>query len=486
MYFLSEKPKHILLEKILAWSGYLLFIVVTGVIGVLIILHYSGYSFNRSGEVTRTGFVTVTSNPVKASVFLDGKQLKGQTYMRLDIPVGEHSFVVRADGYQEWTRDITVEPSGVYWLDYIILYPKNLTPYALQDIKSYHNLTALRGQDKLIGYDWQPTNLDVSLIDLKNRSNDNANLNRFTLADLSLQPDEQISSVELLKVDRIQKVMLLKLNTESGSNLLFYDIDKPDEIVNLSKKYSINPDNIGFTYDDYYQLYYVDIDDNLRIVNLKTDLISKPLISTLNLSDFTVKNQDSVYYADVNDKLFLKKYSEEKPKLLSELPVSGSRRKIKYVSYDSIDYIIDYANLEDARSTFNIWAASNDQLSNRFSTELDGTIDRTITSKDERTIFASTNKGDLASFVFDDRASGRFKLNDYRSNLDWASPFQLSYIGEDGLHLVDFTGDNNKLIAQQAGQKPYLISDDFKNIYYLTGTDTDNLLKLNSIDMVTK
>ena len=98
MYFLSEKPKYILLEKVLAWSGYLLFILTTGVIGTLIILHYSGYSFSKSGVITRTGFVTVTSSPVKANVFLDGKQLKGQTYMRLDIPVGAHDFVVRANG----------------------------------------------------------------------------------------------------------------------------------------------------------------------------------------------------------------------------------------------------------------------------------------------------------------------------------------------------------------------------------------------------
>lgn len=491
MYFLSEKPKYILLEKVLAWSGYLLFILTTGVIGTLIILHYSGYSFSKSGVITRTGFVTVTSSPVKANVFLDGKQLKGQTYMRLDIPVGAHDFVVRANGYQEWTRNLTIEPSGVYWLDYILLYPKNLTPYALQNLPNYQQVRPLRGQDSLMGYNWDSTNLDISLIDLKNRSNDNITPNHFSEADLSLGFGDKITSLELMKIDRTEKSMLFKINTESGSNLLFYDTEKPNKILNISKKYSINPDKVDFTYDDYHQIHYVDTENNLRILNLETDSISKPLISVASVSDFIVKNQDKVYYINNQNDLFIKKYSTDESELISRLATNDSPHKINLVSYNSTDYLIDHAGsvTNPNNSTLNIWAIDGNKISNKFSTELDGLINNIVASKDANSIFAITNNGDLASFVFKDSVSGQFKIKDFKSDIDWASNFQISYIAADGFHLVDFTGDNNKLIIPGLDQSSYIVSKDLKNIYYtekskdINGLDN---LEINSIDMLTK
>jgi hypothetical protein len=489
MYFLSEKPKHILLEKILAWSGYLLFILTTGIIGTLIILYYSGYSFSKSGGITRTGFITISSNPVKASVFLDGKQLKGQTYMRLDIPVGTHSFVVRANGYQEWTRDITVEASGIYWLDYIILYPKNLTPYILQNLPSYQQIIPLRGQDKLLGYKSDPSSIDISLIDVKDRGSDNVKLNHFELKDLSLKPDDKITSLEIMKVDRTKKSVILKLNTESGTKLLFYDTEKPKSILNLSEKYLISTEDVGFTYSDYSQLYYIDSANSLRVLNLKTDSISKPLISKNDASDFIVNNQDTIYYTDALNRLFIKRYSSNEPQMISELPGGSGPHKISLASYNSKDYILDYAPSETNQnnSNFNIWSVSDNKLMNEFSVELDGALDNVAASKDDKAIFAITKKGDVASFILEDKVSGHFKLNDFKSDANWAGNHQLSYMGTDGLHLVDFTGDNNKLVSPGSNKSSYIVASDFGNIYYTQksqSSDAEDSTELNAIDMI--
>ncbi len=160
-------------------------------------------------------------------------------------------------------------------------------------------------------------------------------------------------------------------------------------------------------------------------------------------------------------------------------------------SYNSTDYLIDHASsaTNPNNSTLNIWSIDGNKISNKFSTELDGLVNNILASKDANSIFAITNNGDLASFVFKDSVSGQFKIKDFKSDIDWASNFQISYIAADGFHLVDFTGDNNKLIIPGLDQSSYIISKDLKNIYYtekskdINGLDN---LEINSIDMLTK
>ena len=487
MYFLSEDPKHKLLEKIRTWGGYFVFLLTTAVIGILIILHYNGYSFTKSGEVMRTGFVTVTSNPVKAEVYLDGQKLKGTTYMRLDIPVGSHDFVVRAQGYQEWNRNIVIEPSSIYWLDYIQLYPKDLKSYALQTLpkSSFKFIDEVYGKDRYFTASWQDSNLTLSLIDLNNRSSANIKSYPLTAASLGLADGEQITDLKVQEWNSSSNAAVLKLKTNVKEYSLFYDIDKPESVINVTKDYGLAAEEMHFSYSNKKELFYSDAEANIRIINLDSKIITKPLVKSTDVETYLIKDQDNVYFVK-NGSLFIKKYEKDEATKVADLPAL-TNRVLKLNSYDSIEYIVDYGESAEGKSVVNVWRINGDKIVSDYSAELEGKITNYKLSRNARTVLFGTDKNDFATFIFGDKASGKFKLSGNISEAKWGGIFQIIYKTDDGFHLIDFTGDNDTLVSPDITPYPTIIDSDFKNVFYLkdktTGESAEPELNLNAIDM---
>jgi hypothetical protein len=488
MYFLSEDPKHKLLEKIRTWGGYFIFLLTTAVAGTLVILHYNGYSFTKSGEVTRTGFVTVTSNPVKADVYLDGQKLKGTTYMRLDLPVGSHDFVVRAQGYKEWSRRLTIEPSSIYWLDYVQLYPKELKPYALQTMakSNFKLVDEVFGKNYYFTANWEGSEINLGLLDLNNRSSNNIKNYTFTPKLMGIGENEIVEDIQIGEWNKQYSSVLLKVKTNTQQYYLYYDIEKPESIINVSKDYGLNSEVFHFTHSNKMELFYVDSESYLRIVNLDSDIITKPLIKSTDVQSYLVKNQDAVYFVK-DGGLFIKKYDTNEPLKIADLPPLENRR-LEFNNYDSEDYLVDYGQTS-GKSVVNIWKLANDKITSAYSTSLEGNINNYRLSKDGRTVLISSDKNEVNTFVFDDKIGGSFTLGADAKEIKWGGIFQVSYKDGAGFHLIDFTGDNDVLILQDSTQYPIIVNSNFDNIFYLKDKepqDTKPEIILNAIDMRVK
>jgi hypothetical protein len=65
-------------------------------------------SGTKSGTMTETGSVAVTSAPSDADVYADGA-LIGNCPATLKLTPGKHAIKVSKNGYKDWTREITVE-----------------------------------------------------------------------------------------------------------------------------------------------------------------------------------------------------------------------------------------------------------------------------------------------------------------------------------------------------------------------------------------
>lgn len=485
MYFLSEDPKHKLLEKIRTWGGYFMFLLTTAIAGTLVILHYNGYSFNKSGEVTRTGFVTITSNPVKANVYLNGQKLKGTTYMKLDLPVGSHDFVVRAQGYREWSRKLTIDPSSIYWLDYVQLYPKELKPYALQTIakSKFKLIDEVYNKNHYLTINWEGSQLDLGLLDLNNRSNDNIKNYTFTPKLLGIGENEIVEDVQIGEWNKQYSSVLLKVRTNTQQYYLYYDIEKPESIINISKDYGLSSEVFHFTHSNKMELFYVDSESYLRIVDLGSNIITKPLIKSTDVQSYLVRNQNAVYFIKGNG-LFIKKYDTDEPVKIADLPPLENRH-LEFNNYDSDDYLVDYGQVSD-KSVVNIWKLTNDKITSIYSTSLEGNINNYKLSKDGRTMLVSSDNSEIATFVFDDKVSGSFTLEADAKEIKWGGTFQVSYKDKAGFHLIDFTGDNDVLILQDSTPYPVVVSSNFENVFYLKDKDSpyaNSETTLNAIDM---
>ncbi len=57
-----------------------------------------------------SGFVSIATDPPKATVFIDGKPI-GQTPLVVELTAGKHHVVIRKDGYKPIEREIFADPS---------------------------------------------------------------------------------------------------------------------------------------------------------------------------------------------------------------------------------------------------------------------------------------------------------------------------------------------------------------------------------------
>ncbi len=66
---------------------------------------------DKEKPAAQTGKVLVTSTPDGAEVSVDG-EFMGNAPATLNLPAGKHSIRVKADGYKEWSRELSVLPGG--------------------------------------------------------------------------------------------------------------------------------------------------------------------------------------------------------------------------------------------------------------------------------------------------------------------------------------------------------------------------------------
>lgn len=83
------------------------------------------YKFDRrSFKFTKTGIISVRTQPAGASVYLDGAVLQDRTPMSLnELLPGKYGLELRLDGYYPYVREIEVEAGKVSRIEKIILFP---------------------------------------------------------------------------------------------------------------------------------------------------------------------------------------------------------------------------------------------------------------------------------------------------------------------------------------------------------------------------
>lgn len=94
--------------------GILTFCVVTPIL----ILYARGYKFDYSSKrLLKTGSLVIKTEPAKAAVVLNGKPVsKSETpaTLRFLLP-GDYDVTVKKDGYQAWTKRLTIKSQLVTW-----------------------------------------------------------------------------------------------------------------------------------------------------------------------------------------------------------------------------------------------------------------------------------------------------------------------------------------------------------------------------------
>ena len=83
-----------------------------------------GYSYDfKTGELKLSGLVVFGSNPSGADIFASGKTIHRRTPYRSTFEAGQYLFTITKPGYRQWSKQVTIFPSEVSWVQYVLLIP---------------------------------------------------------------------------------------------------------------------------------------------------------------------------------------------------------------------------------------------------------------------------------------------------------------------------------------------------------------------------
>ncbi|MFH1547381.1 MAG: PEGA domain-containing protein [bacterium] len=118
----------------------LIFVLILLAAGTLFVYYYSkGYRIDiLNGEIERTGVITVETIPRRATIYVDGKE-KGKSPKAItDLTEGEHTVLIKKDGYQDWSMTVTVVPEQSIPVEIVMFYSTPLSDLiSLPDIDTY-------------------------------------------------------------------------------------------------------------------------------------------------------------------------------------------------------------------------------------------------------------------------------------------------------------------------------------------------------------
>jgi hypothetical protein len=96
--------------------GVVIFVICTPIA----VLYALGYKFDVSTrKITKTGSLVTKSEPQRSLIYIDNQLQSAHTgsTIRFLLP-GDYNFTIDRDGYQSWTKRLTIRPSLVTWANH--------------------------------------------------------------------------------------------------------------------------------------------------------------------------------------------------------------------------------------------------------------------------------------------------------------------------------------------------------------------------------
>jgi len=321
---------------------------VVGTLSVLIIVTASilfmlGYRLDSgNGHLEQGALLQFDSKPSGADVTVDGKSINGQTATKQTVIAGVHSVKISKNGYEDWTRTLSLDAGTLTWLDYVRLVPKTRT---VEAVASYTKLAGLSFSPDL---KWalaiqEPSLAIFQQIDLRSET---VKVSTLTLpATLYAAPATGSAVFSIYKWNSNGRYVIIHHTYGEGqTEWLMVDTQDVTKSVNITRLLSVGFSDIQFAGTSGTSLYGLTTDGLVRKLDLSAATISRALVT--NVSSFSVFEDDNIVsYVGMNPADTTKKVAgiykdgESGPTILRTATDSNSALNIALGRYFSDDYV---------------------------------------------------------------------------------------------------------------------------------------------------
>lgn len=274
--------------KVFVTEALMVFAVIALVIVTTLIA--TGYNVKpgKDWTIERTGLVQIQSNPTGANIAIDDEPIFGWTNLSRSMTEGEHEIVLSRDGYESWSKKISVKAGLYYRLSYPRLFLNERKVEELEVIPDGFKISfAKDGNIALLYSNEKSTWKVLEINNEKPKSKDISVKDLFT----ALPEGETDSGVKIEAWSGNSEKVLVSRNGEWA----VIDVKRPEKSVNLLKKYGMKFSEVKIANDAATEFYVIS-EGSLRKIDFEDEKISSILVH--NVNTFDNLKLDLVYIAD--------------------------------------------------------------------------------------------------------------------------------------------------------------------------------------------
>ena len=281
-----DKIKEQNLKVIISEAIMVLAVIVTVIILALLV---SGYWLNADFEVERNGMLQISSVPTGASVELDGKtpSWTDRTNLSKILTSGEHTVTLTKDGYDSWSKTISITEGLLYRLHYPRLFPKDRTAESVLNTPDYTKASISSDHSSLLLVNnttkWSYVNLDADK--LSPREVDISPI--FSSVSLAEGAEVGLFIGEIVSLDwdLDAEHVLIKAKHDDNTEWVLLDLERLDHSINLTKEFGADFSRIAILDHNSNHLLAVR-NGNLHQIDIPSRSISAILIDIIDFDHF--------------------------------------------------------------------------------------------------------------------------------------------------------------------------------------------------------
>lgn len=488
-------------QKILRALTIFLFVpLIIGITVTILTLQLLGYKFQlgtNTVNLEQGGLLQLDSKPHDATIYVDDEivqrpAIATSSVIRHDIANGNHTVKFERDSYESYTRDFTIKPEQVLWLNYIRMIPSDKTIEEVFSSEQISDSIVSSGGNRIaILSDNKKPNLTV--IDI---TTDTPKIQNVTLSEDIFTLSGKNETYKLLEwAPKGDKYILLEKTTGNKKQWAVVNTQDIKE-TKLAGQIPTNAKSISFYNDDQSKLFglsagkiittkWNNTDSDLESFGVNIKEVTYSGNKTLTYSKQTDEKNDVIYQIKFNN---LKQISENASIQGVSSIHSSDVQNYELKEYENQWYAAYIPKNNTTNSTTIGYAkisgvdSENQDDHFIFSQDVDNfnydNIKKIGFSPSGRFIYVQKNNS-ILTYDLELNTSAKIDLVKEDVNYGWLDDFHFWITSSDGLRIVDYDGQNSYQIANSMINQKVTLSNNQDYLYFFVRSENSvNLVRL--------
>ncbi len=317
------------------------FIMVLAVVSMVIVLALvvSGYWINGDLKVERQGMLQINSIPTGLNITIDDELLRFQrTNSSKILSSGEHKVLLSKEGYDTWTKTVTIREGLLYRLNYPYLFPQEREKEDVYDATGTTFATVSPSRNWILltnkTTNWVLINLDSN--NIKPTAVDISKV--FSSVSLATGATSGLFTGEILATewDNANEHILFKVQNGANIEWVLLNVKNVLRSINLTREFASNFEDVRILGSSASSLLAMR-SGNLHKIDVESRQISAILASGVIHYDY----YDNEIVYSTKEEINLLKIGDDKPTALKELEAPATILLSKFYEDKYITVIRD-------------------------------------------------------------------------------------------------------------------------------------------------